>query len=95
VRWVYADDEAHVWVAVDGLQESDFEPSEGPSFVVGASGRCALLDSADAGDDIQGGHLEVSLAPGAYSLQTANLAPNETTRILVHRLRLTAAREAR
>ena len=89
VRWVYADDEAHVWVAVDGLQESDFETSRGPSLVVGASGRCMLLDSADAGDNLQSEHLEVSLAPGTYSLQTANLAPNETTRALVHRVRLT------
>ena len=37
VRWVYADDEADVWAAVDTIRESDFEPSSVTSFVIGPS----------------------------------------------------------
>jgi hypothetical protein len=90
VRWVYADDEGDVWAAIDSIQESSFEPTSVTTFVVGASGRCVLLDSADPGDDLRGEHLALLLAPGAYSVGTATLAPNEKTRVLVHRLRLRA-----
>jgi hypothetical protein len=54
---------------------------------VGPAGRCVLLDAADAGRELEGGHLAISLSPGTYSVQTANLAPNDATRLLVHRLR--------
>jgi hypothetical protein len=94
VRWVYADDESDVWAAVDNAEDADFELTNGADFVVGASGRCVLLDSADPGDDLRSEHLEVSLAPGAYLLSTATLAPSEKTRVLVHRLRRRAGQDA-
>lgn len=64
VRWVYADDEADVWAAADGVDDCDFDAQAPGSFVVGPAGRCVLLDAADAGCEIEGEHLTISLRPG-------------------------------
>jgi hypothetical protein len=87
VRWVYAEREAEAWAAVASAREGDVEPSSVASLVGGASGRCILFDSADSGHDLRSAYLELSLAPGLYSVGTGTLSPGANVRLLVHRLR--------
>ena len=79
VRWVFADDEAHIW---SGLETDDsLFRREPEAFLVRESGTCLLFDSALAGDEAFDEQLEIHLLPGRYAVESARLTLGENTQV--------------
>lgn len=94
VRWMYAEDEGEVRRAIRSIPESIWEATH-HSIVVAREG-VLVFDSAYPGDDlpVSSGEeatvpwLRLGLPPGTYHVDTADHSPDESTRLILHRLRM-------
>lgn len=93
VRWDYAENEEGVRKALHSTPESIWQETEHTLEV--AEGRLLIFDSAypgeslpnTCGDGANVAYLEVVMPPGTYEVDTAEYEPEESTRLVVHRLR--------
>lgn len=93
VRWMYAEDEGAVRRVVRSIPESIWEPT--PHTIVVAREGVLVFDSAYPGDDLPTSPgeeatapwLRLGLPPGPYHVDTADYSPDESTRLILHRLR--------
>ncbi|QEH39075.1 hypothetical protein OJF2_76870 [Aquisphaera giovannonii] len=98
VRWMYAEDEGEVLRAVRSIPESTWEAT--PHGIVASRAGVLLFDSAYPGDDLPTSPGEVASSPwlrlalpaGTYDVDTADHAPDEATRLILHRIRKTISR---
>jgi hypothetical protein len=83
VRWVHADDEASAVAALSDLQGLEWEAAD---FEVHFSQNNQVLfdaacDASEVGKDL----LRLTLPMGRYRVETAHLAPDPKTSLLLHR----------
>jgi len=95
-RWMYAENEADVQRAVEEIPESVWEATP-HNIEVGQRG-ILVFDAAYPGDELpptEDGWAEalwihIELPPGVYLVDTADYQPDGSTRLILHRLRLSA-----
>ena len=92
VRWMYAESEEEVLRSVRFVPEDAWEAT--PHQVNVGSGALILFDSAYPGDDLpttcaDGANvpwMKVAVPMGIYEVHTADYQPNDSTRLILHRM---------
>ncbi|WP_337177433.1 Imm21 family immunity protein [Paludisphaera sp.] len=93
VRWMYAESEGGVRRALGSVPESAWEPT--PHRIEVAREGLLVFDSACSGDTLPhpsqdvdpASWIHIELPEGTYTVDTADYEPDETTRLILHRLR--------
>jgi hypothetical protein len=93
VRWMYAEDEDSVRRAVELVPETIWDAT--PHRMGIARGGLLIFDSAYPGDALPTSSgdraiidaVRIEVAPGIYRVDTADYEPDDSTRVILHRLR--------
>jgi Immunity protein 21 len=93
VRWMYAESEEELLRAVRPVPEDVWEQT--PHRLLVGSGGLLVFDSVYSGDDLpstcgEGANvswIKVPVQMGTYEVDTADYQPNDSTRLILHRVR--------
>jgi Immunity protein 21 len=84
IRWVSADDEAHILAALTHIPDHVWDPAH-LLFPVGST-PLYLFDAAIPGSKVDA-YLVIHLNPGSYLISTAVYKPDNGTELILHRFR--------
>lgn len=83
VRWMYADNDEAVRIALSHLEEAHWTDSD---FLYCVHSRdLVMFDSSCSGDDVDA-FLKINLEPSCYLVSTSNFKPDARTHLVLHRL---------